>query len=152
MKLASLVRTGPRPFLIVHTCNVLCMWVVYSSTPWHYHGTYHTSINSSEVCTYLHIIDQGFGSTLFVHVRTFCLSSVGFNLRDLLPEPITRNCSKGLCVRFNGTSVGDIATYFTTPHHCINRTSELTRVRQNDGSWSGSVPGKLEGNISCIFT
>ena len=81
-----------------------------------------------------------------MHV-VLCLSSVECNVSDLL---LIGNCSDGLCVEFNGTCVGDIATYFTTSDYCIISTSGLTRECQDDRMWSGSVPRSLKGNI--LFT
>ena len=73
------------------------------------------------------------------------LSFVDCNVSDLFP-PGNGNCSNGLCVEVNGTSVGDIATYFVTSGYCIISTSGLTRECQEDRSWSGSVPRTLKGN------
>ena len=83
-------------------------------------------------------------------------SSVDCNVSDLLTVSIIGNCFNGLRVDFNGTSVGDIAIYFTTPDCCIISASGLTRECHKDRSWSGSVPRTLRGIYShdrrCGFT
>ena len=75
-----------------------------------------------------------------MHVVLY-LSSVDCNVSDLL---LIGNCSDGRCVEFNGTCVGDRATYFTTSDYCIS-TGGL-RECQDDRMWSGSVPDTLKGN------
>ena len=57
------------------------------------------------------------------------VSSVDCNASCLFP-PGNGNCSNGLCVELNGTSVGDIATYSITSGYCIISTSRLTRECQ----------------------
>ena len=74
--------------------------------------------------------------------------------RGLFPGTVSEDCSDGLCVMFSSTSVGDIATYFTTSDYCINSTSGLDFTREclDNGMWSGNVPIKHIGNHSYTNT
>ena len=85
-------------------------------------------------------------------IHLMCFFNKGNNFlkcdpSGLFPVTVSGNCSNGLCVDFNGTSVGDIATYFTTPDYCINSTSGLNFTREclDTGLWSGNAPIKLIG-------